>query len=120
MELTRFFIDCGNYLISVFSTPCIFSKLSLGQRVLSLAFIDDFGLRKAVLRAEICFAIIELYRKKSKNWIFCDFCWRKNGFLVSDVFLEVIFGTEKMANLEIKSFASLGKLSDPGLLYNRT
>ena len=31
----------------------------------------------------------------------------------SGVLLEVIFGTEKM----VKPFASLGKLSDPSLLY---
>ena len=33
MEQTRFLIECGNYLDSVLSAPCVFSKLLLGQRV---------------------------------------------------------------------------------------
>ena len=32
--------------------------------------IADFGLRKVVLRAESCFAIIEFHRKKIKNLYF--------------------------------------------------
>ena len=41
-----------------------------------IAFLADFGLRKVVLRAETCSAIIGLYRKKSKKF-FCDSCWGK-------------------------------------------
>ena len=33
-----------------------------------LTFIANFGLRKVVLRAESRFAIIDLYRKKSKKF----------------------------------------------------
>ena len=36
----------------------------------NLAFKADFGFRKKVLRAETRFAIIELYRNKSKNEFF--------------------------------------------------
>ena len=85
-----------------------------------LAFRADLDLRKVVLRAETCFVIIELYRKNLKINFFCHSCWGKSGFLVSGVFLEVIFDTEKMAKTWIRSFANLGKLSDPGLLYNWT
>ena len=53
-----------------------------------LALIADVGLRKLVLRAETHFTIIDLFRKKAKNWIFCDSCWAKSGFLVSTYVLK--------------------------------
>ena len=62
-----------------------------------LAMIAEFGLRKVVLRPETRFSIIKLTGKKSKNWILCDSCWAKSGFLVSGVCLQVIFGSEKIA-----------------------
>ena len=57
LELTRILIDCRTYLLSVFTTLCVFPKLSFGQRE-THAFIADLGLRKVVLRAETRFAII--------------------------------------------------------------
>ena len=63
-----------------------------------LAFIADYGLGKVVLRAGTCVAIIELYRKKIKKLDFCYPYWGKSGFLVSGVFLAVIFGTGKLVN----------------------
>ena len=57
MELTRLLIDCGSYLISIFSVPCVFPKLSFTKEY-PLAFKADFDLRKVKLRAETCFAII--------------------------------------------------------------
>ena len=33
VELMRFFIDCGKYVISIFSGLCVFPKLSFGRRV---------------------------------------------------------------------------------------
>ena len=65
MELTRFSIDCGNYLISVFSALCVFLKHSFGQTV-PLAFIADIGLRKVVLRAETLLPSSNFTEKKLK------------------------------------------------------
>ena len=47
---------------------------------------------------------------------FCDSFWAKSGLLVSGVFLEVYFGTEKMVKAETRTFAISGKLSEPALL----
>ena len=69
MKLTRFLIDCGDYLISVFSALCVFPKLSLVKEY-AFAFIADFGLRNLVLRAETRVTIKERYRNKSKSGFF--------------------------------------------------
>ena len=73
-------------------------------------------MRKIVLRAETCFAIIGPNQKNHKFDFFVIPVGEK-GFLVSGVFLEVINGTQKMVKLETMSFANSGTLSDPRLLY---
>ena len=88
---------------SIFDSMRFFRNFHLVKEY-PLAFIANFGLRKVVLRAETRFAIIERYQKTPKIG-FLWFLWGKIGFLVSGVFLEVIFGTEKMAKLEIRSSA---------------
>ena len=81
VELTSFLIDSEKYLIPVFLLCASFRNFYLFERYL----------RKVVLRAETCFAIIELYRKKITKLFFCDSCLRKSGFRVSGLTLGVIF-----------------------------
>ena len=66
MELTRFLIDCGKYLISVDPARVSSRNFHFVKEYL-LALIADFGLRKTSLRAEACFAIRGFYRKHFKK-----------------------------------------------------
>ena len=74
---------------SIFVSVRFFRNFRLVKE-LPLAFIADFGLRKVVLRAETAFVIVEIR-------FFVIPVGGKSGFLISGVFLEVFFGTEKMA-----------------------
>ena len=69
MKLTRFFIECGNYLISVFRLCASFRNFHLVKEY-PLVFIADFGLRKVVLLVETCFAIVKLHRKNRQTEFF--------------------------------------------------
>ena len=68
VELMSFVIDCGKYVISVFSALCVFPK----------------------------HFIIGFYRKQFKNRIFCDSCWGTRGFRVSGVFRGVLLRTGRI------------------------
>ena len=115
VQLMRFLIDCGKYLISVFFRLCASSRKFHLVEGYPLDFITDFGMRKVVCGVKLVSPSKDFTEQKK---------WLPEipvgGKVVSEsqaYFLGCFLALRKWYTLQTRSFASLRNLSGPNLLY---